>query len=37
MNRSGNVRMYVDIPERDANCVRIGSEARGKFCAHRGE
>ncbi|MGC8640000.1 MAG: efflux RND transporter periplasmic adaptor subunit [Isosphaeraceae bacterium] len=35
VDRTDIVRIYVDIPERDANYVHIGSEARVKLWAYR--
>ena len=37
VDRTDIVRIYVDIPERDANYVHIGSEARVKVWAYRDE
>ena len=37
VDRTDIVRIYVDIPERDANYVHIGSEARVKLWAYRDE
>ena len=37
VDRTDIVRIYVDIPERDANYVHIGSEARVKIWAYRDE
>ena len=37
VERTDIVRIYVDIPERDANYVHIGSEARVKIWAYRDE
>ncbi len=37
VDRTDIVRVYVDIPERDANYVQIGSEARVKIWAYRDE
>ena len=37
IDRTDIVRIYVDIPERDANYVQIGSEARVKLWAYRDE
>jgi multidrug efflux pump subunit AcrA (membrane-fusion protein) len=35
VDRTDIVRIYVDVPERDANYIRIGSEARVKVWAYR--
>ncbi len=35
VDRTDIVRIYVDIPERDANYIHIGSEARVKVWAYR--
>jgi multidrug efflux pump subunit AcrA (membrane-fusion protein) len=35
VDRTDIVRIYVDIPERDANYIHIGSEARVKIWAYR--
>ena len=37
VDRTDIVRIYVDVPERDANYVHIGSEARVKLWAYRDE
>ena len=37
VDRTDIVRIYVDIPERDADWVQIGSEARVKLWAYRDE
>ena len=37
VDRTDIVRIYVDIPERDADYVHIGSEARVKLWAYRDE
>lgn len=37
LDRTDIVRIYVDVPERDANYVHIGSEARVKIWAYRDE
>ena len=37
VDRTDIVRIFVDIPERDANYVQIGSEARVKLWAYRDE
>ena len=37
IDRTDIVRIYVDIPERDADSVHIGSEARVKLWAYRDE
>ena len=37
VDRTDIVRIFVDIPERDANYVHIGSEARVKLWAYRDE
>jgi multidrug efflux pump subunit AcrA (membrane-fusion protein) len=37
IDRTDIVRIYVDIPERDADYVHIGSEARVKIWAYRDE
>jgi HlyD family secretion protein len=37
IERTDIVRIYVDIPERDADLVRIGSDARVKLWAYRDE
>ena len=37
IDRTDIVRIYVDVPERDANYVHIGSEARVKIWAYRDE
>ncbi len=37
VDRTDIVRIFVDIPERDANYVHIGSEARVKIWAYRDE
>jgi multidrug efflux pump subunit AcrA (membrane-fusion protein) len=37
IDRTDIIRVYVDIPERDADFVRIGSEARVKIWAYRDE
>ena len=37
VDRTDIVRIYVDIPERDADFVHIGSEARVKLWAYRDE
>ena len=37
VDRTDIVRIYVDVPERDANYVHIGSEARVKIWAYRDE
>jgi multidrug efflux pump subunit AcrA (membrane-fusion protein) len=37
IDRTDIIRVYVDIPERDADFVRIGSEARVKLWAYRDE
>jgi multidrug efflux pump subunit AcrA (membrane-fusion protein) len=37
IDRTDIVRIYVDIPERDANYVHVGSEARVKVWAYRDE
>lgn len=37
VNRTDIVRVFVDIPERDANYVHVGSEARVKIWAFRDE
>jgi multidrug efflux pump subunit AcrA (membrane-fusion protein) len=35
IDRTDIVRIYVDVPERDANFIHIGSEARVKIWAYR--
>jgi multidrug efflux pump subunit AcrA (membrane-fusion protein) len=35
VDRTDIIRIYVDIPERDANFIRIGSDARVKIWAYR--
>lgn len=37
VDRTDIVRIFVDVPERDANYVHIGSEARVKLWAYRDE
>jgi multidrug efflux pump subunit AcrA (membrane-fusion protein) len=37
VDRTDIVRIYVDVPERDANYVHIGSDARVKLWAYRDE
>ena len=37
VDRTDIVRIYVDVPERDANFIHIGSEARVKLWAYRDE
>ena len=37
VDRTDIIRIYVDIPERDANYIHIGSEARVKIWAYRDE
>lgn len=37
IDRTDIIRVYVDVPERDADFVRIGSEARVKLWAYRDE
>ncbi len=37
IDRTDIIRIYVDIPERDANYVHIGSEARVKVWAYKDE
>ncbi len=37
VDRTDIVRIYVDIPERDANFIQIGSDARVKLWAYRDE
>lgn len=37
IDRTDIVRIYVDVPERDANYVHIGSEAQVKIWAYRDE
>ncbi len=37
VDRTDIVRIYVDVPERDANYIHIGSEARVKVWAYRDE
>jgi len=37
VDRTDIIRIFVDIPERDADFVRIGSEARVKLWAYRDE
>lgn len=37
VDRTDIVRIYVDVPERDANYVKIGTEARVKVWAYRDE
>ena len=37
VDRTDIVRIFVDIPERDANYIHIGSEARVKIWAYRDE
>jgi HlyD family secretion protein len=37
VERTDIVRIYVDIPERDANFIHVGSEARVKIWAYRDE
>ena len=37
VDRTDIVRVFVDIPERDANYIHIGSEARVKIWAYRDE
>ncbi len=37
VDRTDIVRIYVDIPERDADYVKVGSEARVKVWAYRDE
>ena len=37
VDRTDIIRIYVDIPERDADFVHIGSEARVKLWAYRDE
>ena len=37
VDRTDIVRIFVDIPERDANYIHIGSEARVKLWAYRDE
>ena len=37
IDRTDIIRIYVDIPERDANYVQMGSEARVKLWAYRDE
>jgi HlyD family secretion protein len=37
VERTDIVRIYVDVPERDANYVRVGTEARVKLWAYRDE
>lgn len=37
VDRTDIVRIFVDIPERDANHVRVGSKARVKLWAYRDE
>jgi multidrug efflux pump subunit AcrA (membrane-fusion protein) len=37
VDRTDIVRFYVDVPERDANYIHVGSEARVKVWAYRDE
>ena len=37
IDRTDIIRIYVDVPERDADYVHIGSEARVKLWAYRDE
>lgn len=37
VDRTDIIRIFVDVPERDANSVHIGSEARVKLWAYRDE
>ena len=37
VERTDIVRIYVDVPERDANSIHVGNEARVKIWAYRDE